>query len=125
MWQTAWSSECDVCARLRRALISRLYYNGALAMSFNNLVIRKSQNLASIGGMFFSTFFGGDDATWATPTTQYTYFRNFQLYAGYGASNGTGSSITAKGAAGRLEAGRGVVISLVLALAIGMLGMVM
>jgi hypothetical protein len=45
--------------------------------------------------MFFSTFFGGDDSTWATPTTQYTYFRNMALYAGYGAANGTGSKISA------------------------------
>lgn len=45
--------------------------------------------------MFFSTFFGGDDTTWATPTTQYTYFRNMALYAGYGAANGTGSKISA------------------------------
>lgn len=72
----------------------RLYYNNVLAMSFTNLAIRTSSNLASIGGMFFSTFFGGDDDTWATPTNQYTYYRNLHLYAGYGSSNTTGAAIT-------------------------------
>jgi len=32
-----------------------------------------------IDGLFFSTFFGGGDATWASPTTQHADFANFVL----------------------------------------------
>lgn len=42
--------------------------------------------------MFFSTFFGGDDSTWATPTQQYIYFKNIAMYAGDGQSTASGSS---------------------------------
>lgn len=44
--------------------------------------------------MFFSTFFGGDDASWATPTDQYVYWRNMQLLAGRGASNLSGAAVS-------------------------------
>lgn len=73
----------------------RLWYNGVQALSFTNLEIRSASSLSSIGGMFFSTFFGGDDSTWASPTDQYTYFRNIQMYAGFDASNGSGSAVSA------------------------------
>ena len=98
----------------------RLYYNGVQAMSFNNLAIRTSKQLSSIGGLFFSTFFGGDDVDWATPTNQYTYFRNMRLYAGYGAANGTGSAI---GAASRAVSSWGVVGGTVLAVLLGLTSM--
>jgi hypothetical protein len=101
-------------------LICRLYYNGVQAMSFDNLAIRTSGQLSSIGGMFFSTFFGGDDSTWATPTNQYTYFRNMQLYAGYGAANGTGSAISA---ASRAASGWGIVGGTALAALLGLVVM--
>lgn len=37
------------------------------------------------------TFFGGNDATWATPVQQNAYFRNIQMYAGTSPSNVTGA----------------------------------
>ena len=76
----------------------RLYYNGVQAMSFQNLELRSASSLSGINGMFFSTFFGGSDSSWATPEDQYTYFRNMQLFAGTGAATGSGSKI---GSAGR------------------------
>ncbi|OCF75853.1 alginate lyase [Kwoniella mangroviensis CBS 8886] len=76
--------------------IVELWYNGVQALKFTNLVLRTSTDLNSVGGMFFSTFFGGDDSTWATPTDQFSYFRNIQLYAGAGASNLTGDKATVK-----------------------------
>ena len=42
--------------------------------------------------MFFSTFFGGDDNSWATPTQQYIYFKNIAMYGGNGQSTATGSA---------------------------------
>jgi hypothetical protein len=71
-------------------LTSRLWYNGAPALNFTNLEIRSSDTLASIGGLYFSTFFGGDDVTWATPSDQYSYYKNMAVYAGQGAATGKG-----------------------------------
>ncbi|WWC90514.1 uncharacterized protein L201_005450 [Kwoniella dendrophila CBS 6074] len=74
--------------------IVELWYNGIQALQFQNLVLRTSSNLNSVGGLFFSTFFGGDDQSWATPTDQFTYYRNIQLFAGAGQSNLTGAKAT-------------------------------
>jgi hypothetical protein len=63
-------------------------------MSHTNLELRSASSIAGVGGLFFSTFFGGDDSSWATPTTQYAYFKNMVLYAGQGASNGSGAAIS-------------------------------
>lgn len=79
--------------------VVELWFNGAQALSFDNLELRSSSSLASVSGMFFSTFFGGSDSSWATPTTQYTYYRNMQLYAGSGQANGTGNAISGAGPA--------------------------
>ena len=71
-------------------------------MSFANLELRKDNtSITSVGGMFFSTFFGGDDSGWATPVTTYTYYRNMQLYAGTGAADGTGDKISGASMAAR------------------------
>lgn len=61
------------------------------ALNFTNVEIRTSEDLASIGGLYFSTFFGGDDSTWATPTDQFSYYKNIQLFAGEGAATGEGA----------------------------------
>ncbi|ORX38393.1 hypothetical protein BD324DRAFT_649765 [Kockovaella imperatae] len=73
--------------------VVQLYYNGVQAMNFQNLELRSASSLAGINGMFFSTFFGGSDSTWATPTEQFTYFKNIQLYAGSGESTASGQKI--------------------------------
>jgi hypothetical protein len=36
-----------------------------------------------IDGLFFSTFFGGGDQTWASPTDQYTQFAAFAVSPSY------------------------------------------
>ncbi|WWC63459.1 uncharacterized protein I303_106062 [Kwoniella dejecticola CBS 10117] len=101
--------------------IVELWYNGVQALQFQNLVIRTSTNLNSVGGLFFSTFFGGDDSSWATPTEQFVYFRNIQLYAGAGASNLTGDKATIS-AALPLSAPMGV-CSVLGGLFLGLLGL--
>jgi len=88
-WQTVWLYVELNEVGYRNGLVS-LWYNGVQAMKIQNLELRTSSNIDSIAGLFFSTFFGGDDASWASPETQYSYFRNIQLYAGLGASNATG-----------------------------------
>ncbi|RXK42318.1 hypothetical protein M231_00308 [Tremella mesenterica] len=74
--------------------VVELWYNGVPALSFTSLELRSASSISSIGGVFFSTFFGGDDSSWASPTDQYVYYRNLQLFAGYGASNGTESNVS-------------------------------
>jgi len=69
-----------------------LYFNGVQALAQQNLQIRAASNL-SINGLFFSTFFGGSDPTWATPNTTHTYFRNLELWGGYSPSDLTGSKL--------------------------------
>jgi hypothetical protein len=32
-------------------------------------------------GLFFSTFFGGHTADWATPKEQVTYYKDFEMWA--------------------------------------------
>lgn len=37
-------------------------------------------NIFSIDGFYFSTFFGGSSADWASPKEQHTFFKNFQIF---------------------------------------------
>lgn len=52
--------------------------NGIQVISFDKVNWR---NQASVGfvGIDFATFFGGSDSSWATPTEQFTYFKDFSL----------------------------------------------
>lgn len=98
--------------------MNRLWYNGVPALNFTNVEIRSSDTLASIGGLYFSTFFGGDDVSWATPTDQFTYYKNMVVYAGQGESTGKGkkssaSRIASWGTALTLVVG-GAVMSLIM-----------
>lgn len=67
----------------------QLYFNDALAINQTGLQIRTSSSLVA-NGLFFSTFFGGSDQTYATPQTTHTYFRNLRLWGGSAASTLTG-----------------------------------
>jgi hypothetical protein len=69
-----------------------MWYNGVPALQFPASVLRTTEGIGGVTGMFFSTFFGGDDTTWSTPTQQYIYFKNIAMYAGNGQSSATGSS---------------------------------
>lgn len=50
-------------------------------MSTSQLYLRATNNF-KLGGMLFSTFMGGDDASWAPKADQQTYFKNIKVYAG-------------------------------------------
>lgn len=72
-----------------------LYVDGEQKFNMTSLEIRSNDRIESIGGLYFSTFFGGDDQSWATPTNQYTFFRNLQIFAGLGESQQPGEKTSA------------------------------
>ncbi|KAJ3570372.1 hypothetical protein NP233_g4459 [Leucocoprinus birnbaumii] len=74
----------------------QLYYNDRLAISQTGLQLRSADSL-SINGLYFSTFFGGSDSSWATPTNQHTYFRNIQMWGSSAVSNLTGDPVQSSG----------------------------
>lgn len=55
-----------------------VWYENKHIMHFADIefTLRKGINIL---GLDFESFFGGHDDSWATPTTQYTYFRNLRL----------------------------------------------
>ena len=78
----------------------RVYYNGVKATTFSNLVLRTSDSISSAGGIYFSTFFGGDDAaTYATPTEQSLYFKDMQVFGAAEPAQGDGEGYKLKNAA--------------------------
>ncbi|KAI9459086.1 polysaccharide lyase family 14 protein [Russula earlei] len=78
-----------------------LYFNDVWALSHNDIVYRSS-DVITTGGLYFSTFFGGSDPSWAPQALTHTYFRNFQLFAGTSPSNLQGSPVTSD-AQGRMQ----------------------
>jgi hypothetical protein len=56
----------------------QVWLNGNLAFDQTGLTYRTTTRL-KIDGLFFSTFFGGGDASWATPRDQYADFADFEL----------------------------------------------
>jgi hypothetical protein len=56
----------------------RVWINGAQVLDLGGLDFRTTGDLR-IDGLFFSTFFGGDDASWASPTDQYADFAGFTI----------------------------------------------
>ncbi|KAI0256087.1 polysaccharide lyase family 14 protein [Lactifluus subvellereus] len=69
-----------------------LYFNDAQALQHNDIYFRSS-DVITTGGMYFSTFFGGDDMSWASSNLTHTYFRNFQLFASTSPSDLQGSQV--------------------------------
>ncbi len=55
-----------------------VYINGSPALDAIGLTFRTVSSL-QINGLYFSTFFGGSDATWASPQAQYTDFAGFSI----------------------------------------------
>ncbi|KAI9637561.1 uncharacterized protein MKK02DRAFT_43487 [Dioszegia hungarica] len=110
-WQTIWLLVVLNEVGKSNGLIE-LWYNGVQALQFPQSALRTSSSITGITGLFFSTFFGGDDTTWASPTQQFSYYRNIQLFAGSGASTAAGPSTTtsstgSKGGAGARMGGAG------------------
>lgn len=69
------------------------YFDGYPTISQQGLQFR-SGSAVNIGGLYFSTFFGGSDDTWATSETVNTYYRNFELYGSSLPSNLTGQKVS-------------------------------
>jgi hypothetical protein len=57
----------------------RVWVDGNPVISRTNVVFRQS-NRIGVDGLMFSTFFGGSDPSWASPTDQWVQFRDFRLY---------------------------------------------
>lgn len=55
-----------------------VYADGVQALKFDQIMWRTMSTVGFVG-IDFETFFGGHDSTWATPTTQLTYFKNFHI----------------------------------------------
>ena len=55
-----------------------VYINGVEVLDATGLEFRTVSSL-QINGLFFSTFFGGSDKTWASPQTQHTDFADFAV----------------------------------------------
>ncbi len=55
-----------------------VYINGQPALDALGLTFRTISSL-QINGLFFSTFFGGSDPTWATPQAQHVDFAGFSV----------------------------------------------
>ncbi|KAH6914002.1 hypothetical protein BKA70DRAFT_1095664 [Coprinopsis sp. MPI-PUGE-AT-0042] len=70
----------------------RLYFNGQEVLSQEGLQIRSADSV-TVNGLFFSTFFGGADESFATPRDTFSYFRNIQLWGSTQTSNLTGPVI--------------------------------
>jgi hypothetical protein len=55
-----------------------VWLNGKQVLVQDNLTFRTTSSL-KINGLFFSTFFGGGDSTWATPVDQHVDFAAFSI----------------------------------------------
>jgi hypothetical protein len=55
-----------------------VWLNDQQVLAQRGLTYRNSSSL-QIDGLFFSTFFGGGDKTWATPVTQHADFADFEI----------------------------------------------
>ncbi|CAO3572518.1 unnamed protein product [Mortierella alpina] len=75
----------------------KVYQNGNLVVSLNNVPYRTT-GMVGFQGLMFSSFFGGSDPSYATPVDTSAYFRNLQLSVGEpaqlyeGSGSGSGRS---------------------------------
>jgi hypothetical protein len=58
--------------------VVQVWLNGVLVLNESGLTFRSDASL-QIDGLFFSTFFGGGDASWSTPRDQYADFADFTV----------------------------------------------
>nr|BAM17303.1 alginate lyase [Littorina brevicula] len=54
----------------------KVFVDGQKVYEGRDLVLRTKSSI-NIDGMYFSTFFGGANSSWATPVDTHTYFKNF------------------------------------------------
>ena len=55
-----------------------LWVDGHLKVNMNHIVLRRSSSV-HIDGIFFSTFYGGNDRSYGRHGDTYAYFKNFKL----------------------------------------------
>ncbi|MBD2460787.1 hypothetical protein H6G89_06990 [Oscillatoria sp. FACHB-1407] len=58
----------------------RVWFDGDTVLDEEDVTFRRVDTL-HLNGIFFSTFFGGGDPSWATPVSVYTDFADFVLYS--------------------------------------------
>ncbi len=58
--------------------IVEAWFDGVKVLSANNMLYRKTADIG-INLFYFSTFYGGADASWAPSSDQYIYFDNFRI----------------------------------------------
>ncbi|XP_041377428.1 uncharacterized protein LOC121389846, partial [Gigantopelta aegis] len=58
--------------------VIRVWFNHKLVYEANNVNIRRKDSV-KIDGIFFSTFFGGNDLNWSPPHDVFACFKNFVL----------------------------------------------
>lgn len=64
----------------KRNGIARLWIDGRLVVEQRDIVFATAHPDDAERGLLFSTFFGGSDASWATPSDQHVDFADFRLY---------------------------------------------
>jgi len=79
----------------------KLYFNDVPVLEHDDIYFRSS-DVVTAGGLFFSTFFGGNDASWAPLNLTHTFFRNFELFASTSPSDLQGSQVKSA-AQGRMQ----------------------
>ncbi|KAF8326101.1 uncharacterized protein EI90DRAFT_2930998 [Cantharellus anzutake] len=53
--------------------------NGVRVLTLDGIFYRGPEPAFGFSGIFFSTFFGGHDPSWASPVDQYVWFKDFKL----------------------------------------------
>ncbi|KAG2055071.1 hypothetical protein BDR06DRAFT_882929, partial [Suillus hirtellus] len=71
-----------------------LYFNDVQVLSQQNLYFRTVNNV-TIEGLYFSTFFGGGDSSWATLQPVHTYYCNIQMWGSSSPSLLSGQMVNA------------------------------
>lgn len=61
---------------------ARLWIDGRPVIEQDDIVFVTKQGDAEEKGLMFSTFFGGNDKSWASPKDQHVDFANFRFHAG-------------------------------------------
>ncbi|KAL7281210.1 hypothetical protein PYCCODRAFT_1408249 [Trametes coccinea BRFM310] len=101
-----------------------LYYNNVKALDEQALQYRSSSDI-TIGGLWFSTFFGGGDSSWAPPADVHAYFRNFQLFGSSAPSNLTGQQVSAASRHASVVFSASAWLAAVIGIAVAVLGSVL
>ena len=58
----------------------KMFHDGEEVFQFGGLTLRRDDSLM-IDKIFFSTFFGGSDDSWASADDVYIYYKDFKVLA--------------------------------------------